>query len=716
VFRPAGKTPIRNESMKKASKLANRAIAHLRTQKTKSISVEALQDALGIEGNAKKGLQKSLSLLMKSGELVRDDKGSYGLSRADDLVYGKLIVLPSGNGFVENVFIRENEMGTALPGDEVLLQLNTAHVDPATPSRGPSGRVARLVKRARHDIVGTLQTTGRFYYVVPIGVGYAHDFYVSDPCGAKINDRVLLRFTGWENRHVNPEGEIIEVIGPADDPSADTLSVIKHYGLPESFAAAVTQEAEAVSAFVEEPGEREDLREKFVFTIDPVTARDFDDALSLEILPSGQRCLGVHIADVSHFIKPNKELDKEALNRGNSVYLPDKVIPMLPEQLSNGVCSLRPNEDRLTFSAFITFDADGEVVESRFAKTLIHSKLRLTYEQAMATLDGRTDDESSDMTEASRALVHDFDELAQQMRQRRFGRFALELDVPESEIRIGEDGMITDVVAVVNDRSHQLIEECMVAANQAVAKFLSEKNLPVISRLHEPPKEEKISELAAKLDEMGYKPGNLNQTRNLAKFLKSIVGHPMESQIKIMVLKSLQRAIYSADKHGHYGLAKVHYAHFTSPIRRYPDLTVHRQLEVAIRYSGAAREKAYGKPELTSVAEHCSKTELTADEASRTLLEMKKYRYLEQIIEMQSPKDFEAVVVTVVRFGLFVELKGLQIQGLVHASQLSSGRAHYQHPGELRAGKTVFRQGTIMQVSPVSVNFDKRQIDFAPVK
>ena len=284
----------------------------------------------------------------------------------------------------------------------------------------------------------------------------------------------------------------------------------------------------------------------------------------------------------------------------------------------------------------------------------------------------------------------------------------------ENEVRIGDDGMISEIVALVNDRSHQLVEECMVAANEAVARFLSDKKLPLISRLHDAPSEEKLTELSAKLVEMGYKPGNLSHPKNLSYFLKSIAQDPLATQVKIMVLRSLRRALYDAESAGHFGLAKAHYAHFTSPIRRYPDLTVHRQLEVAIGYKGAARKQAYGKDELVSIAKHCSETELTADEASRNLLEIKKYRYLEQQVEQQSPKVYDAVVMAVMRFGVFVELSDLQVQGLVHVSQLSNSHVRYHHPGELRAGKTTYRQGTPMRVRPVGVDFDKRKIDFVP--
>ena len=525
----------------------------------------------------------------------------------------------------------------------------------------------------------------------------------------------ICRFTNWEHKHVNPEGEVIESLGPADDPSGDTLAVVRHYNLPDAFPESVVREAETVSALVDEPGEREDLRDAYILTVDPARARDFDDALSLESQKDGSRVLGVHIADVSHFVRPGSELDAEAARRGNSVYLPDTVLPMLPEQLSNGVCSLRPDEDRLAFSAFLTLDANDRIVKSRFARTIIRSRLRLTYEQALAVLEDRPGDAGMDVPKRAAGLLKALHAIAQNLRRARFERHALDLDMPECEIVMGKNGRVEKIHLVRNDVSHQLIEECMVAANEAVARELRVNQVPLISRLHEPSNVEKIGDLTAQLAGMGFEPGDLTQQSNLAAFLRRVADDPLVMHIRMAVLRSLSRAVYSAEESGHYGLAKTDYCHFTSPIRRYPDLTVHRQLAARLSRGDAqaGRRTMYGRDDLSAIASVCTATEEAADEAERTLEEIKKYRYLEQQIADQKVEAYDAVVVTVLNFGMFVEVLQLRIQGLIHVSEISDRFVRYDSGSQsLNAGNTVYRVGSELQVIPVRVDFDKRQIDF----
>lgn len=354
-------------------------------------SAREIASELGLRGKASKSLPLVLRSLAAAGELVADGAGGFHMGKPCDLVQGVLVGARSGAGFVGNrelgcdVMVPPRELGAALPGDTVLVR-----VQPPQPGESRRmGRIVRIVERAKRDIVGTLQSSGHFYVVIPLSPTYKHTFYVADPKDAKVGDRVVLRFTDWTNLQLNPEGEIIEVIGPADKPSLDTEAIVRQFELPREFPLEVLQEAEHVSTRLEHPGKREDLRGKLIITIDPATARDFDDAISLEIDEQGRRVLGVHIADVAHFVRPGSHLDREARKRGTSVYLVDKVIPMLPEQLSNGVCSLRPDEDRLTFSVFLTLSASGTVIARRFCRSRIRSRLRLAYEEAMAVIEGR---------------------------------------------------------------------------------------------------------------------------------------------------------------------------------------------------------------------------------------------------------------------------------------------------------------------------------------
>ena len=681
--------------------------------------------ALKIKGAAKKHLQRTLNQLVRDGEIVCIRGNRFTIGREADLVAGSLIVLRSGNGLVDGpegtVFVARGDLGVALPGDRVVARL---HPTREGKDNRPAGRIIKIVERTRHDIVGTLRTTGRFLYVVPIDPAYGHDLYVPDAAGASIGDRVLVRFTGWQNRHVNPEGEVIEVIGPSDDPSVDTVMIIRHYGLPDDFPTDVIREAQQASRRMDEPGPRLDLRDRYILTIDPERAKDFDDALSLEVLPDGTRELGVHIADVSHFVQPGSKLDAEARERGNSVYLPDRVIPMLPEQLSNGVCSLRPDEDRLAFSVFLKVNERGNVVGTRFARTLIRSRLRLTYEAAMRALAGKPKQGDTVSGEAL-DILRGVNKLAHQLRKRRYRAHALELDLPECEIRMGRDGCVSDILLVWNDESHRLIEECMVAANEAVARELSLRKVPYISRLHPPPAPEKIEELTVELEGMGFNPGDLNQAKNLADFLRLIEDHPLAFYVRRAVLRRMSRAVYDAGAVGHFGLAKQYYAHFTSPIRRYPDLIVHRQLAavlgasaecVGVAASQGGRRRMTKSDELNTVAAHCTRTEEVADEAERALDEIKKYRYIEQQLAAGKPQEYDAVVVTVTNFGMFIEIIELQLQGMVHISAISDRFVRFQaHTQSLKAGKTEYSLGTRLRVKPVRVDFDKRHVDLEVV-
>jgi ribonuclease R len=680
------------------------------------MTIAELASAFSLRGAASKTLEQLLHKMVMNGEIVILRKTRYSLGAPADLVTGRLELKRSGDGYLTNhegemdVRIDRGNVGTALPGDLVVVRLEPHRQ--GTPETQRFGQVIRLIERAKRVVVGTLKSAGRFLVVVPIDPSYQHDFYVSDAKGAKVDDRVVIQFQNWENQHVNPEAEIIEVIGPADNPSLDTLAVMRHYDLPEAFPIEVMQEAEGSAARLTEHSKRLDLRGKFIFTVDPVTAKDFDDALSLEHDEQGLRVLGVHIADVSHFVTRGGHLDQEATKRGNSVYLPDKVIPMLPEELSNGLCSLKPGQDRLAFSAFMTFDSVGRMTRARFARSVICSRLRLTYEQALQVIetpDGMRCPVPEIPTEAP-ALIKDVCALAMQLRRRRLEQDALDIDLPESQIVIGPDGMIQDIRPLINDISHQMIEECMVAANEAVDREITTRGMKLIHRLHEPPKEDKLDDLTMELKDMGYQPGNLKQRGMLMQFVRQIRNTPLVHAAHMAVLKSMKRAVYSSKEGGHFGLAKKYYAHFTSPIRRYPDLIVHRILAAALE----SKANPYPADELERLALHCSETEQTAQEAERELLEIKKYRFLAQQLEDHKLRVYDAVVVKVMNFGLFIELDDLDIQGLLHVSAISDQFVRFDPAAKaLRAGNELYKQGTTVRVTVTRVDFEKRRIDFA---
>ncbi len=482
----------------------------------------------------------------------------------------------------------------------------------------------------------------------------------------------------------------------------DVLAVMKAYELPSKFPANVKTAAKKAAAKMQQPGERLDLRKKFIFTCDPVTAKDFDDALSLEIDRKGNRVLGVHIADVSHFVTPGSPLDNEAYKRSTSVYLQHRVVPMLPEELCNGVCSLVPNEDRLAFSAFLTFDKQGHMIARRFAKSIIRSKARFTYEQVMAVLSG-----GGNLDRKTACVVRDVGRLAQQLRANRFAEGALDLDVPETEILLDDEGEMTGLALRVNDESHQMVEECMVAANEAVAKELWTRGVRILARLHETPDPEKLDELRANLGALGVKCGDLSHGRNMSRFLASIKTHPLAGTLAVMVLRSMKRACYDARKIGHFGLAKAYYAHFTSPIRRYPDLTLHRQLAAFVSGGNPKMPQAW----LDKTAEHCSTREEAADDAERMLDEVKKYRFLEE-----HGGEFDATVGKVMPFGVFVDVPALAVSGMVHVSHLSRRYVNFNEAtGVLGDGRRSWRVGDKIRVRVIKVDWGNRWIDFEGV-
>jgi ribonuclease R len=486
----------------------------------------------------------------------------------------------------------------------------------------------------------------------------------------------------------------------------DVKAVMKQYNLPERFPKVVLDEARRIEGKgVECGGDRLDLRKKFVFTCDPATAKDFDDALSIEKDRKGNRVLGVHIADVSHYVTPGSALDREAYRRSTSVYLLSRVVPMLPEALSNGVCSLVPGEDRLTFSVFLTFDREGRCIGRRFAKSVIRSQARFTYSQVMALINGSNRLSIPKRQSAAVLAVH---ELAQQLRRRRFAAGALDLEVPETEILLDEFGEMTGIEERPYDESHQMVEECMVAANEAVAAELWMKGVKILSRLHEPPEPERMEMLRADLAAIGVKCGDLSHGRNMAKFLAKIKRHPLGRTISVMVLRSLKRACYDARNIGHFGLAKNFYAHFTSPIRRYPDLLLHRQLaDFLVNGNGRMPQKV-----LDSAAKRCSEIEERADEAERSLHEVKKFRFLED-----NGGVFDAVVGRVTKFGLFVDVPALATGGLVHVSTLSGRYVKFDERAmTLSDGRRTWKLGDTLRLKVARVDWNNRWIDFVPAE
>jgi ribonuclease R len=702
---------------------------------------------LGLTSTGRVALRKSLRELERAGEIARIRKNRYVLPAEADLVTGKLSIHQAGYGFLApetpggpDIFIAAQNIGTAMHGDRVVARISRD--EPYGRIKGRrEGRVIRILERAHDTIVGTLQRSRNFYYVIPDDPRIVHDVYVgqvsSSPRGEsaaadlplatskiapQVGDKVVVRLEAWESRHVNPEGEIIEVLGPASAPGIDMLSIIRKYHLPTEFPRDVLDQAKGIPETVDarQFAGREDLRGEFIVTIDPDDARDFDDAINVEKTGSGWR-LGVHIADVAAYVEPNSPLDREARRRGNSVYLPDRVIPMLPERLSNGVCSLKPGVDRLTHSVFIHFDKRGAAKSARFTRSVIRSAHRLTYKQAYAILTAPPADQLGER-------LHLAWELAAALRNKRFEHGALDLDFPEVKVWVDQDGRPIKLERVENDESHQLIEEFMLAANEAVARELKKRAIPTIYRIHENPDPEKLAEFREFVLGFNYRVGDLTHRAELQRLLASFRGKPEEQALKVALLKSLKRARYSPQPLGHYGLAKANYLHFTSPIRRYADLVVHRALgRDSTPFASApsrtserrSRSDAPYQPdmaEIASIAEHVSTTERTAADAEVDAVQMKKLEFFQRQLDERKPQIFRAGVVDVRNYGLMVELPDALVTGLVHVSSLvddfySFEPARRQLIG--RRSRKRFSVGDELSVFVVRVDAFKRQVDFA---
>src|SRR5213594_3359430 len=707
-------------------KIREQVLALLARKDYRPLDKTDIARKLGLTASERVALRETLRELERAGQIARIRKNRYVLPAEADLIAGKLSIHQVGYGFLTpetpggpDVFIAAENIGTAMHGDRVVARISRDTPHDRIKGRR-EGRVIRILERAHDTIVGTLQRSRNFYYVVPDDPRFVHDIYVHPErdqqpgTSANVGDKVVVRLEPWESRHVNPEGEIIEVLGPASAPGIDMLSIIRKYHLPAEFPKDVLDQAERISERINarQLEGREDLRKDFIVTIDPDDARDFDDAIQVEKTNSGWR-LGVHIADVAAYVEPGSALDREARGRGNSVYLPDRVIPMLPERLSNGVCSLNPGVDRLTHSVFIHFDKHGVVKSARFAHSVIRSAHRLTYKQAYAILTSPPGDQLGEQ-------LHLAWELAALLRRKRFQHGSLDLDFPEVKVWVDKEGRPVRLERVENDESHQLIEEFMLAANEAVARELKNRAIPTIYRVHENPDPEKLAEYREFVLSFDYKVGDLTHRVELQRLLAAFRGKPEEQALKIALLKSLKRARYAPQPLGHYGLAKANYLHFTSPIRRYADLVVHRALATngAPRRRGDAARRPFNPDmsEIASIAEHISATERNAADAEIDAAQMKKLEFFQRQLDERNPQIFRAAIVDVRNYGLMVELPDALITGLVHVSSLTDDFYLFEPARRQLIGRRSrkrFSVGDELSVFVSRVDIFKRQVDFA---
>lgn len=683
-------------------------------------NVPGLLAALDWAPNRQQELQAFLQELETQGRVVRTKGNRYILADEADLVAGVIQITRSGKGFllpsaagVHEIVIPESATGTAMHGDRVLVR---REVKPQGYSKvrpeETTGTVIRILERKRSTIVGTLQKGKQFLYVVPDDPRLPRDIFVPPPkdVGRRPNlgDKVVVEMVQWESRHTNPEGEIVEVLGPPDEEGVDMLSVLRHYDLPLRFPKEVLDEANTIAKSrpdnqpsPDEVADRVDCREHLVVTIDPDDAKDFDDAICLKREGKDRWRLWVHIADVSHYVKPGGELDKEARKRGNSTYLVDRVIPMLPEALSNELCSLKPGLDRLTKCVEFLLNPDGRVLETKFYPAVIHSKRRFTYREALAVIEN-----GAKKDDAIERMILDAHEMAQAIRRARFKAGSLDMDFPESKIRLDEEGKVARIEKIDNDVSHQLIEEYMLLANESVASRLMHLNRPAVYRVHESPKEKKLKDYREDVLAHKVECGNLTKRSEVQKLLELLGTLPIGAALKIGFLRSMMRARYAMEPLGHYGLNKAKYTHFTSPIRRYADLVVHRVL---------FENQAIQASRIQEIADHITATERNSSDAERDSKDVKLYAYLKAQIKSGKLVTYPGLVTDVRNFGFFVDVSALGLSGMVHLSSVPDDFFTFDPVRARLVGRhsgRIIRLGETLPVQVYRVDDFKKQVDF----
>ncbi|HOJ87619.1 MAG TPA: ribonuclease R [Pseudothermotoga sp.] len=677
---------------------------------------------LGVKNkNQRKQVKTVLNEFIKEGIIVRDGRGRYR-KIGEDLIVGTIEFTRRGNmAFVmtensKEVAVPLDSTNGAIHGDKVLVEIMGRW------RNLPMGRVVKVLERGREKIVGVLQLKRSLSYVVPDDSKIVYDFYVPVESihGARPGQKVIAKITKWPTHGRYPEAEIVSVLGDIDDPAIDIPSVVAKHGLRDEFPSQVIEEIQGLPDRVldEEKKDRKNFTDQIVFTIDGEDAKDFDDAVSIKKLSKSKYLLSIHIADVSHYVKEGSAVDREAFSRGTSVYLLDKVIPMLPFKLSNNLCSLVEGEDRLTFTVQMTIDREGNTIDYEIAPSVIKSKKRLTYTLVNEYFAG----DKLAQAKLGKKICHSLDlmrDLSKILRENRRRRGAI-LDVEGGEVDVITDskGHVVDIVPRKRGEAEILIEEFMIKANETVAEIFHNAGLPFVYRIHEQPDPEVLLQLREYVEALGLKikfPKTVHPSI-LQKVLEAVKDHPLRSSVEKLLVRSMKRAIYSAYNVGHFGLASFAYTHFTSPIRRYPDLMVHRLLKLYVKQGGKFKSEQiemYSQL-LPKIAEHCSKRERVADEAEWDLISIKKVEYISRYMG----KVFDVVVTNVARFGLFVEIPDKLISGLIHISTLSDYYNYDEKKNILigeRSGRT-FKIGDVIKARVTNANKISGEVDFELVE
>jgi ribonuclease R len=694
-------------------------LQHLESRKA-PLSLEQLAHELELYDEIDiEALRRRLNAMERDGQLVRNRRGRYGLVRKMNLVRGRVIGHPDGFGFLvpddgsDDVFLSARQMRPLFHGDRVIVRLVGAD------RRGRrEGSVAEVLERNTHEVVGRFYVEGGVGFVVASNKRISHEIIIpADQTGGAAEGQIVVAaITEQPSMHSQPVGRIVEILGDHMAPGMEVEIAIRSHGLPNRWPAEIDRETAAFEEAIPLAAidSRVDLRPLPFVTIDGENAQDFDDAVYCERKGRGWRLL-VAIADVSHYVRPATALDSEARTRGNSVYFPQHVIPMLPEILSNHLCSIRPHVDRLCMVCELHVTAAGRVQSHRFFEGIMRSHARLTYTEVAAILIQR----SEEARERRRELVPHLEDLYQlykALRRAREKRGAIDFDTVETRIVFGEQRKIRKIIPIERNDAHRLVEECMIAANIAAAEFLIARGLPTLFRSHPPPDPQKTEDLRTFLRECGLSLGGGKKPgpRDFAKLIAEIEQRPDRRLIETVLLRSLAQAIYTSDNMGHFGLALEAYCHFTSPIRRYPDLLVHRAIRHALA-ERAVEDFPYTPSEMQGLGDHCSMTERRADEATRDAVDWLKCEFMLNEVG----KDFDGVITGVTSFGLFVELNDVYVQGLVHVTALGDDYYHFDPIKHLLYGERTgvkYRLSDPIRVKVVRVDLDERAIDFVPVQ
>ncbi len=679
------------------------------------IKTKELADKMGLkDDHSYEELKHFLFQLTSEGFLERQGKRFEQARLANEKLTGAVQILNEGdyafvlmkNATIKDVFIAGKNLGTALDGDivEVILfeQKRGKNIE---------GAISNIIERARKEIVGTLHKSKSFYFVHPDDIKVHRDIYISQGGikGAKPGDKVVVNKIEWKNASLNPEGVISEILGKTGSYDVEIASIAREFNLAYKFEDKVLNEAEAIPDEIpkEEIKKRLDLRQKTILTIDPDDAKDFDDAVSVDILDNGNYSVGIHIADVSHFVTEGSHIYDEALERGTSVYLVGKVIPMLPEKLSNRICSLVPKEDRLTFSVIVEISPRGKIVDYKIAKTIINSKRRFTYNEVQEIIETGDGELAYEITLLNK--------ISKMLRAKRMKKGSINFYSPEVVFKLDKQGTVTEINIKEVRESHNLIEELMLLANQIIAEHLQlEKNkidLPFVYRIHDLPDKEKITEFARFVKSLGYKfdPNAANKSKQFQDLLDEVKGTPEEAVVNEVAIRSMAKAEYSTSNIGHYGLGFKYYTHFTSPIRRFPDLIVHHLI---FKYLRNEKGKNFSLEELQEICNHASAQERNAVSAERLSVKLKQIEFLKSKVG----KEFNGIINGITHFGIFVELSDSLAEGLIRFKDLDDDYYTFDEKNYSVIGKRTKRQlrlGDKVTVQIIRVDEERRIIDFA---